>query len=376
MRIVVTGAGFGGLETCVRLAEAIGDEPETEIILVDRSDAFVAGAAHVVLLTGQVDLADVRRPYSSFVHPSVRFVHADVQRIDTANRVVHTAAGTFEADVIVVALGAELDVAATPGLAEDGHEFYTLPGVIGARRALAGFVGGRIVVGVCGTPYKCPPAPAAATLAVHDLLSDRRRSGPADLTLVMPTPSPIPPSPEASAEVLAKFDEEGIVWRGDTRITRLDPERHVAVTAEGDEIGYDLFLGVPVHRVPEVVALAGLSDDGWVPVNPSTMETAHAGIYALGDIVDIGAPKAGVFAEAQAAVAARHIVARHRGETDPDRGADRGVCYLDIGAGRTTGIEVTFSPGVDTRVVLHEPSERTTDVAHASAAARDRRWFT
>lgn len=375
MRIVVLGAGFGGLELCVRLSEALGEDPDTDIVLVDRSDAFVAGSAHVELLTGSTDLDQVRRTYGAFTHPGVRFLHTDVQRIDPANRRVQTAEGTLTADVIVIALGAELDVAATPGLAEDGHEFYSVPGVVAARRALAEFDGGRIVVGVCGTPYKCPPAPSGAILATHDLLVDRGLGDESDLTLVMPTPRPIPPSEEASAKVLARFEERGITWRGETRIERLDPGSHQAHTATGETIPYDLFLGVPVHRAPQVVALAGLCPDGWIPVDPSTMETIHDGIYAIGDVVDIGAPKAGVFAEAQAAVAARHIVARHRGEPDPSRDADRGVCYLDLGAGQTTGIEVTFTPGAAPRVVLHAPSEATSQAARSSAATRDARWF-
>lgn len=375
MRIVVLGAGFGGLELSVRLSEAIGAEPDTEIVLIDRSDAFVAGAAHVALLSGRATIDDVRHPYSSFTHPGVRFVHSDVHRIDAANRSVETAEGTITADVLVVALGAELDVAATPGLAEDGHEFYSVPGALGARRALAGFDGGRIVVGVCGVPYKCPPAPSAATFAVHDSMVERGLVESLELTLIMPTGRPIPPSPEASEAVLTKFADDGIVWRADTQIVRLDPRNRVAHTTAGEEIAYDLFLGVPVHRAPDVVAAAGLCRDGWVPVDPASMETIHPGIYAIGDVVDIGAPKAGVFAQAQAAVAARHIVARHRGEPDPARGPDHGVCYLDIGAGRTTGIDVTFTPGGVTEVVLRAPSDATSAAAVAAMHDRDRRWF-
>lgn len=375
MRIVVLGAGFGGMEISVRLAEAIGGEAGTEIVLVDRSEAFVAGAAHIGLLTGTAGLEQVRRPYSRFVHPGVRFLHSDVHRIDAADRTVQTTQGTIEADVIVIALGAELDVAATPGLAEDGHEFYSVPGAVAARRALEEFTGGRIIVGVCGVPYKCPPAPSGATLAIAESLERRELAGDTDLALVMPTERPVPPSIEASEEVLASFARRGVNWRPETGIERLDPQRRVAVTVDGSELPYDLFLGVPVHRAPDVVAVAGLCPQGWIPVNPATMETIHQGVYAIGDIVDIGAPKAGVFAEAQAGVAAAHIVARHRGEPDPVRGADQGTCYLDLEAGRTTGIEVTFMPGETPEIVLHAASPQTTAAADRAASERDARWF-
>lgn len=377
MRIVILGAGFGGLEIATRLSEALGDDAgvAADIVVIDRNDAFVAGAAHIDLLVGNTELGDVRRLYSTFSHRGVRFVRSDIHRIDPGHRRVDVADGSIEADVIVIALGAEIDVTATPGLAEDGCEFYTVPGVLAARRALSAFTGGKIVVGVCSTTYKCPPAPSAATLAVHDALVARGLRDETELALVMPTSRPIPPSPEASDKVLERFAAEHISWHADTVIERLDPSRHVAVTASGEALSYDLFLGVPAHQVPSVVSVAGLCRDGWVPVNPATMETIHRGVYAIGDIVDIGAPKAGVFAEAQAAVASAHILARLRGLPDPERVADRGICYLDIGAGATTGIDVTFTPGTATKVVLHEPSEDTTAARDASTVARIRRWF-
>lgn len=369
------GGGFGGLETCVALAEALGSDPAVEIVLVDRSDAFVAGSDHVDVLAGAVRIGDVRRPYSTFIHPGVRFLTSDVHRINPNERTVVTAEGTMEADVIVVALGAELDAAATPGLAEDGHEFYSVPGVVAARRALASFNGGRVVVGVCGVPYKCPPAPSAVTLAVCADLVARHIRDACDLTLVMPTPRPIMPSPEASDAVVEQLASESIGWMPGTVIERLDPSRHVAVSADGAEIGYDLFLGVPVHRVPDVVATAGLCVDGWVRVDPVTMQTEFPGVYALGDVVDIGAPKAGVFAQAQARVVAAQVVAGYRGSSAPARGMDRGVCYLDIGAGRTTGIDVSFTPGGNTEVVLRPPSAETTAASVAAATERIERWF-
>ena len=93
----------------------------------------------------------------------------------------------------------------------------------------------------------------------------------------------------------------------------LDPARKVAVFADGSEMPYDLFLGVPVHRVPEVVAASGMTVDGWIPVDPLTLETSFPGVYAVGDVTSVGTPKAGVFAEGQAGVVADAIIAAARG---------------------------------------------------------------
>ena len=214
---------------------------------------------------------------------------------------------------MVVALGADLDPAATPGLIQGGHEFYTLAGAFAARDVLAGFGGGRVIVGVTSTPFKCPPAPSETALMMHDYLTERGLVEGSEVSLVMPFGVPVPPSPAASAALLAAFAERGINWHADRSVRALDPARKVAVLDNQEELPYDLFLGVPVHRAPAVVLESELCVDGWIPVNPLTLETTFPNVYAVGDVTSVGTPKAGVFAEGQAVVVADEIVAQHRG---------------------------------------------------------------
>src|SRR4029077_15966345 len=155
-------------------------------------------------------------------------------------------AGTFEGDVMVVALGADLDPAATPGLVEGGHEFYTVPGAFALRDVLAEFPGGRVIVGVTSTPFKCPPAPSETVLLVHNYLGERGLRDSSEVSLVMPLPVPIPPSPEASAALLTAFAERGIAWHPGQQVRELDVARKVAVLGDDRELPYDLYLGVPV----------------------------------------------------------------------------------------------------------------------------------
>ncbi len=215
--------------------------------------------------------------------------------------------------MLVVALGADLDPAATPGLVEAGHEFYTLDGAFGLSEVLDGFGGGRVVVGVTSTPFKCPPAPSETALLVHDFLEKKGLRKKSEVALVMPFGAPIPPSPAASAALRETFAERDIEWHPDRLVRSLDASRRVAVMADGDEMPFDLFLGVPVHRAPQVVQESGMCVDGWVPVDPLTLETAYSDVYAVGDVTSVGTPKAGVFAERQAAVVADAIIARARG---------------------------------------------------------------
>ncbi len=223
--------------------------------------------------------AAVRHPYRDIVKPGVRFVQATVTSIDPVLRRVVTAAGTFDADVLVVALGADYDVAATPGLAEGGHEFYIVAGALALRDVLPHFEQGPAIVGVCGRPFKCPPAPSEMALMLHDYLVTRGRRAAVDISLVMPFGTPVPPSPDTSKALLAAFEERGIRFVKDTLVKSLDPARKVAVLSDGSEMPYALFLGIPVHRVPQVVVESGLAAHAqdWVPVDNYTLATKIPG---------------------------------------------------------------------------------------------------
>ena len=209
-------------------------------------------------------------------------MHSTIRAIDPEARSVETDAGDIDGDIMVVALGADLHPASTPGLVEGGHEFYTVAGAFGGREVLEQFDGGHVVVGVTSTPFKCPPAPSETALLVHQFLTRRGIRDRSEISLVMPLGVPIPPSPDASQSLLAAFAERGIGWHPGRLVRSLDPARRVAVLADGDEMPFDLFLGVPVHRAPQVVEDSGLCVDGWVPVDPLTLETSFPDVYAVG----------------------------------------------------------------------------------------------
>ena len=184
MRIVVLGAGFGGLELTTLLSDEFGDE--IDIVLIDKGDGFVFGFSKLDVMFGRSLPERVVYSYADIVKPGVRFVQATISAIDPVTRHVQTDAGPFDADILVVALGADLHPDATPGLLEAGYEFYTVAGAFALRDVIAGFDGGRVVIGLSGTPFKCPPAPSEVALLMHDLLSERGVRERSEITLVMP----------------------------------------------------------------------------------------------------------------------------------------------------------------------------------------------
>jgi sulfide:quinone oxidoreductase len=374
MRVLVLGAGFGGLELSTMLSEGLGED--VEVTLIDRNDAFVFGFSKLDVMFGRSTPAQVRLAYRDILKPGVRFLREEVTAIDPQARAVRTDAGEHEADVLVVALGADYDMDATPGLAHAGNEFYSTAGAERLAQMLPDFSEGHAVVGVCGAPFKCPPAPSETALLLHDYLQERGVRERCQITFTIPLGSPVPPSPETSRALVDAFAERDIAFVPSRRVASLDGDRGVAVLDDGAELAYDLFLGVPKHRAAAVVRESGMTEDEvYVPVDPRTLQTRYPGVYAIGDCAQVGVPKAGVFAEGAARVVAEALIAGARRGGQPEGYEGRGSCYIEFGAGRVGRVDVDFMSGPKPTGAFQEPSAALVAEKLEFGASRRARWF-
>ena len=269
----------------------------------------------------------------------------------------------------------DVDAAATPGLVEGGQDFYTPAGADRARVALADFTGGAAVIGVLGGGFKCPPAPNETAFMLHDHLTARGVREASTIHLVTPLPKPIPVSDDSSAAILAQLDACDIDYWPEARITHLDPTVRVVHLADGRQLAYDLFLGVPVHRAPAVVIDAGLTDDGWIAVDPATFVTQYPGVYAIGDVTSAPVPRAGAVAEAEAATVAAVIAAGIRGVAVPPVLEAQAACYLEMATDQVGRVEVDLLGGQVVRSRFNPPSEALAATREQYGADRRLRWF-
>jgi sulfide:quinone oxidoreductase len=372
-RVIVLGAGFGGLELATTLSEA--GAGEIDVTLIDKGEGFAFGFTKLELMFGRATIEQVRLPYAEIAKPGVRVLRETVTAIDPEALRVRTDAGEHEGDALVIALGADYDVAATPGLAEAGNEFYSFAGAERLGEILPSFSQGNAVIGVCGAPFKCPPAPSECALLLDDELRRRGVREDCRISFVIPFPRPVPPSPETSAALEAEFTARGIEFVPGRRVAALDPERGVAVLDDGAELPFDLFLGVPKHRAPDVVIASGIAEDGYVPVDFATLETRFPGVYAVGDVATAGVPKAGVFAEGAARVVAQSLLARFLGGESPGRHLGQGTCYIEFGGGRVGSVEIDFLSGPEKSGVFNAPSADLVAEKEAFGSTRRARWF-
>jgi sulfide:quinone oxidoreductase len=372
-RVVVLGAGFAGLEIAALLSEASGGE--IEVTLIDKGEGFAFGFSKLELMFGRATMDEVVIPYAGIAKPGVRVLRETVTAIDPEGLRVTTDGGVHEGDALVIALGADYDFDATPGLAEAGHEFYSFAGAERLGGILPAFSAGHALIGVCGAPFKCPPAPSECALLLDDELRARGVREDCRISFVIPFGRPVPPSPETSAALEAAFAERGIELIPGRRVAALRPDRGVAVLDDESELPFDLFLGVPKHRAPDAVIAAGITEDGYVPVDFATLETAFPGVYAVGDVATAGVPKAGVFAEGAARIVAQSLIARLLGGEPPGRHLGQGTCYIEFGGGRVGGVEIDFLSGPERTGTFRPPSADLAAEKEEFGTVRRARWF-
>ncbi len=374
LRVVVLGAGFGGLELTTILADKLGDR--LELTLIDKNESFYFGFSKFDVMFGHKSTEAVKHYYRDIVKPGVHFRQEIVSGIDPVARRVTTNHGIYQADVLVVALGADYDMGATPGLAEGGNEFYSMEGAEQLRDVLPRFSKGKVIVGVCSAPFKCPPAPSEAALLMHDYLVKRGIRNECEISIIMPFGLPIPPSPDTSKALLAAFAERNIAFIPKHNISAIDPSRKVAILDDGTEMPFDLILGIPKHRVPDVVAKSGMTAGGnWIPVDKTNLKTQFPGVYAIGDVNGVGTPKAGVFAEGAAKIAAATIIAEFERGDLPSPYKGDGTCYVEFGDGRVGKVNVDFFSGPSPFGTYTEASTELVADKEYFGSSRVARWF-
>jgi sulfide:quinone oxidoreductase len=373
--VVILGAGFGGLELATRLSETMADS--VRVTLIDRNDSFFFGFSKLEVMLGRQTADDIRLYYRDIEKDGVEFRQETVTGLDPATRRVSTDAQSYDADFVVVALGADYDFAATPGLKQGGHEYYTLAGAERLRDALADFTGGKVLVSVLGQPFKCPPAPFEGSFMLDEHFRKQGIRDAVEMATTFPMARPVPVTGE-----VAQMFRDGLAARNVKElpqhlVTSIDPASQTAQLASGETLPYDLFVGIPVHRAPTVLADSGLVVNNWVPVDQSNLRTQFAGVYALGDVCTgpRTVPKAGIFAEAAARVVADDIVAAIEGTEPPAPYEGSGVCYAEFGGGLVSKVEVNFLRGDAPVARRNDPSLEFAAEKEEFGAVRRARWF-
>ena len=376
-RVLILGGGFGGVASAHALRQQL--DPDDEIIVVDRRSHFMVGFRKTWALTGQSTLEQGMRPLADLEAHGIKVLQQSVTAIDPAGRAADIDGQRMEADAIIVALGAQLAPESVPGFEKHALNVYQRDNIMQANQSLQDFKGGRVAVGIFAVPYKCPPAPYEIALALSEFFTERNVE--VSLEVFTPLPLAIPAIGEAGCDILdSRLLAEGIDFHPLHIATAI--EEGGVTFKDGSQRSYDLLLGIPPHRLPDVIVASGLNKEKpWIPVNASTLETGFEGVYAIGDNAAVmlangkRLPMAGLFAELEGRVVAQRIVSKFASEQPAAEFDGVGACFLEVGNGEAVLIKGDFLARPKPLVEMTESSTAFMEDKRAFESERLESWF-
>jgi len=346
--VLVLGGGVGGLVASSTLEKKL--DGKAEVTLIERKKNFQFPPSYPWLMLGMRKPDQTERSLSALGRKGIKVVNGEVLSIDPEVRTVKTSNGSFPFDYLIISLGAEYAPDSIPGFREHAHHIYDLESAIRFRDALENFPGGDIAMGVSRTPFKCPAAPYEAALLVEHFFREKGLGEKVRIKFFTPEGLPLPSAgPDIGNETAELLKSRGIDAKFKVKLTEVRPSE--AVFEDGSTIQFDLLFAVPPHKCPQPVVDAGLTDQtGWIPVEPSTMQTKHSGIYAVGDVASVPTPsgyvpflpKAGVFAHRQAEVVSQNIASEILGKGAKKSYDGSGECFLMTGGNQAGFVKGTW----------------------------------
>ncbi len=350
-RIVVLGAGFGGLTFCQTFRH-----PTAEIVLIDRQNHHLFQPLLYQVATAALSAPEIAQPIRAILCdvPNLNVHLAEVTDIDVAARTVTSEAGVFDYDYLVVALGGRTTYFGHPEWEKFAPGLKTLDDAQRIRRELLmAFEKAEntsdpderrrlmTIVVVGGGPTGVELAGACSELAHTVLRSDFRRIDPAHAKIILVEGSPrlLGQLPESlGQEAHDRLVEMGVEVRCGVRV--LDIRKGEVHLAEGILLAENILWAAGVGASP-LAAKLGCEIDraGRAKASQDLSVPGHPEVFAIGDIVALvdkdGQVVPGVSPAAMQA--ARHVARQIEDELEGLPDARRPFDYWDKGSMATIG---------------------------------------
>lgn len=377
-RIVILGAGFGGLACANALRKGLAQDHR--IIVIDRKKSFMMGLVKLWILAGSRRFAESQTPLAGLDAKGIEYVNDEVARIDVPSKRVQTKEGGWiEYDYLVVALGAEPAPEKIDGFEGRGFNLYDALQVEPLREKLLALKKGKIAVSIMGAPYKCPPAPYEAAMIISDMLEQNGTRKAVEIEVFAPAPIALPVAgPKVSAEVVDMIAKYGIRFSANCKPKTV---RDGEIEFEGGrKEKFDVLVGIPPHRSPAVVKESGLAQGEWIQVDRLTLRTQYEGVYAIGDVTEIklgqlAMPKAGIFAEGQAKVVAQEIIDEINSRKPQSEYNGQGFCFVEVGNRMAGYVQADFYNAQGPLFQLEPPSAAHFEEKHDFERTRIKEWL-
>ncbi|NLM20576.1 MAG: FAD-dependent oxidoreductase [Peptococcaceae bacterium] len=338
-RTLILGGGSGGVVAANILKKLVGRT--MRVTLVDRETNHYFASSYPRVIIGERQPNQIIKGLKSLENKRIEFRHCEVKELDLAGHRVITDKHDLEYDYLIISLGVEYNLDTVPGFRENAFNVYDFQDVVKVNQKLREFSAGKIVLFISSLPYKCPPGPYEIMLLIDQYFRQRGIRHKVKLTVVTPEKSPESlAGPKISQKLRKMLLDRGIELIAEAKI--LAVEKNALILDHDAKIPADLLLGIASHWTPQAIRNTDLVDkNGFINVDPFTLETKYKGVYAIGDaaaiktpVMGVYAPKAGIFAHMQAKVVARNIASMAQGSKPESYYDGKGFCIINTGFGQ------------------------------------------
>lgn len=384
--IIILGGGTGGLVVANELRRKVGER--ARIILIDKNKSHIFAPAFLYLMLGKRKVGKIQKPLSLLERKGIEFVNDEIVGIEPENKTIKTKNQRFQYDYLVISLGAELSPEKIIGLAESGHNLYSLQGVKKLRSELKNFASslatthgaGKVAIVISSLPFKCPAAPYEAAFLLNEYFQKQGVRDKTEISIFTPETLPMPAAgPDNGKAIQAMVETQNIKFHPEVQLLSVDPHKKELKFEDEKRMGFDFLIFVPPHQAPRIVQDAGIGNEtGWIAVDSKTLKTDnYENVFAIGDIAAITLasgkplPKAGVFAHFEAEVVAENIANELKGLSANREYDGRGYCFLETGFGKAGFASGNFYAVPTPKVKLKQPSR----IWHWGKWLFEKYWF-
>jgi sulfide:quinone oxidoreductase len=350
-RILILGGGVGGTLTANLLIKKLRRQVtagEVTITVVDQTGQHTYQPGFMYIAMGGERAEKLQRPERGLLDRRVQLIVGEIEKVDEASQTVYLTNGEHLGyDFLVLATGSRIVPEAIEHFDTEAHHFYTAEAALELRHALDAFTGGRIVIGIAGMPYKCPPAPLEVAFLIEAELRKRGLREDSELHFCSPIGRAF--TIESVSEMATPIlESKGIELHTFFNVETIDAERHVVQSLEGEELPYELLILVPPHKGQQFLMDSGLAPapGGWLPTDRATLLVGgRPNVFALGDATDLPLSKAGSTAHFEAPIVTERIVAAVEGRAIDHRHGDylgKVMCFFEVGDGKGTLLQFDY----------------------------------